>query len=65
VEIPQYRLRRDEELQRKARFLALPRQKCAQIENKSLKSSLIANFFPSSFLLFPSPRGGSLLIVHC
>jgi hypothetical protein len=38
VEIPQYRRRRNasgvfEELERKARFLALPRQKCAQKPN--------------------------------
>jgi hypothetical protein len=36
VEIPQYRHRRYEELQRKARFLALTRQKCAQILKKPL-----------------------------
>jgi hypothetical protein len=71
VEIPQYRRRRNasgvfEELERKARFLALSRQKCAQIENKFLtfylflfpslltanSSLLIVNFF--SFFLFPS-----------
>jgi hypothetical protein len=36
AEIPQDRRRRDEELERKARFAALSRRKCAQILKKTL-----------------------------